>query len=224
MSEKRDYQEEMLYSKEKIVFCNWARGTGKNYAITRKIIENLNEQEEEESNFLIVSDGCFVDTLGMLYKNNDNIMKGIAFSYSYKNIYDDKQLYLTIFKCDYKHKANIYELKDCNNLKEKNIKLKYAFFNEKYPTQEDIDLCLLLGAEQIFIMITDENLKYIGTKIGEISNKPGEIILFVDNQIEELIEEFKKIEKTNKTSMYRNDILKQIKELIYLKERLINKL
>lgn len=201
MSEKRVYQEKMLNSKKEIVFCNWERQKGKSYSIFNKILQNRNGKylyispyepialQEHVRRYIDKNKQIILD-----YKiSRDSVIIKFA-----QRDYEDcnKNVILEIFCI----KPNI-EFKGQRAI-------KMAFCDECYLDKKYIDSILKpMGVKQIYFMLTNDDIEYID------SRNSSKVENFYEKQIEELMIEYSNISKNEKTTLTRENILKQIKVL-----------
>lgn len=189
MSE-RVYQEKMLNSKAKIVFCNWKRGEGKTYSIFRKIIEEY------------VQKSIYVS------QSNNKVLGSYFKRYAERNEYDikiDKNIKISI---DFKGAIEITCLNTISDYNIRGVKdIEYIFFDEYMPTERELDLLKILNPKQIYIMTTKEDMECIdNVSVQDFSD-------FYDEQIKELMIEYASTPKKENTTMTRDKILQQIKML-----------
>lgn len=195
MSEKRVYQDKMLNSKKEIVVCNWERGEGKTYSVFRKIMENKNGK------YLYISP-FEPRTLQDYFKEYVYAEKE---KFKLYKVSRDK-IYI---ECNNGDVLEIYCYKP--NVEPKELKnIKIAFFDECYPSKEYIDNVIKpKDVEQIFIMITNDNIEYIINSQNKVFNYRE----FFEQQIQELMFEYAGMHKDKTTTLTRENILKQIKVL-----------
>lgn len=194
MSEKRVYQDKMLSSKKEIVVCNWERGEGKTYSILTKML-----RYGRRVKFLYISK---LSSIGLKNVFEEYINKSSKFINSYE-LSKDKIL-LEFTNGD---SIEVFISNTSDNFRgERNIDI--IFCDEYFPSKDSIESVLKpMGAKQIFIMMTNDNIEYIDSRnLINIDN-------FYNKQIEELMIEYSNISKTEKTTLTRENILKQIKML-----------
>lgn len=206
MSEKRVYQDKMLNSKKEIVICNWERGTGKTYSILNKAM------------YCDKKCAYFSYNEGMTIKNHvNNIVKEeekiqIKPFYEFENT--SQRTILKRFKDGIRGiKLEMYYFDPNNVDKLRGLKdFRYAFFDECFPSESILRALRIIGVEQIFIMMTNDNVEYINNR------NSTKIENFYDNQIEELMIEYSDVSKTEKTTLTREKILQQIHILQEMKK------
>jgi hypothetical protein len=226
MSEMREYQQKMLNSKSEIVFCNWERGKGKTEAIFEKMIYNI---LKARGNLLYVSQTVCSNNI---FRNKmESFMKEIKQG----KVKDNKFPYLCNIMNEYiedidTNKNNTHiKLKKDNEYTNiiystiddilkgsiRGCKLNIVFFDECIPTSDMIKNLKELGVKQIIIMTTlfEDNNEVEFITDYESFDKSG----FYDKQIEELMIEFEKIPKTEKTTITREKILDMIEKLQRMK-------
>jgi hypothetical protein len=118
-----------------------------------------------------------------------------------------------LIKIEYKdgNRIEVYYIN--SNNKDRTIgrrNIDMAFCDECYPNKEYIDSILKpMDIKQVYIMITNDNIEYIDSRKSKEFNYQE----FFKQQIIELMIEYSKIVKNEKTTMTRENILKQIKIL-----------
>ena len=195
MSEKRVYQDKMLNSEKEIVICNWERGDGKTYSILNKIMSNGGGK------YLYISP--FNNSLGLQHcvKEANYYVKSCNISRDKITITDIEDEVIEIFcinpNTQFRGQRNI----------------KMAFCDECYIDKTYIDTILKpMDVKQVYMMFTDDNMEYID------SRNSSKVENFYDKQIEELMIEYSNIVKNEKTTLTRENILKQIKVLQDMKK------
>lgn len=191
---ERVYQEKMLNSKAKVVFCNWNRGDGKTYSIFRKI------REEHIQKSIYVS------------KSNNKALGSCFKRYIERNEYNikiDKNIKISM---DFGRDIEIICLNAINDYDIRCLKdIEYIFFDEYIPTERELDLLKILNPKQIYIMTTKEGMECIDNI--NIVNPTN----FYDTQIQELMIEYQNTPKRENTTMTRDKILQQIRMLQNMK-------
>lgn len=212
MSE-RVYQQKMLNSKSKVVMCNWKRGSGKTHAMVKKILTM-------EGNVLILTKGSNDDyakiihtTLMEMKKEDENIEKSI------KRIFIRKYA-ITIEVDD--RLINIVISNVSNTDHVRGLYFGYLIFDNYYPSEVEIydTRYYKSSVKQVFIFGTFDDLEYISDKPDSDSTSISNMSNFIETQIKELMLEFSGMPKRENTVKTRNDILKQVAELVNIKSRM----
>ena len=191
MREEREYQQKMLNSKKGMVICNWKRRSGKTDSIVQKILS------EKEGRFLILANhvGYMTDCIESGINPNISIRRKQMQSEITHEV-DGKLMYIII--------------KDNSAIIEKNVmnNLDLVFYDEYIPNGKEIDSLRSMGAKQIYVVMTDENIEYIDG----VSEED-----FYDKQINKLKEEFDNTANKENTTKTRESLLNMIERMERLK-------
>jgi hypothetical protein len=201
MSEKRVYQDKMLNSEKEIVVCNWERGDGKTYSIFNKILQNRSGKYLYISPFepIALQEHIrkYVDKNKQIILDYRISRDRVTIEFAQRDYEDyDKNAILEIFCI----KPNT-EFKGQRNI-------KMAFCDECYLDKKYIDSILKpMDVKQVYFMLTNDDFEYID------SRNSTKVENFYEKQIEELMIEYSNIPKNERTTLTRENILKQIKVL-----------
>lgn len=204
MGEAREYQQKMLKSKKRIVFCNWDRGSGKTYGIFNYMLIN-------SGNYTVICDDThsmakvYIDKLEEWKHKYSEFNEIIS---SVKTTKDEIRIEIcgsrgkTWKKINIKFESNIINLSystDC------------VVFDEYIPNRSELQHALNIKDTKIFIMNTLGDIDYITDKV-DLSD-------FYEKQIEELKIEYSTIPKKENTTKTRESILSLIEKMEILKSR-----
>ena len=210
MREMRHYQKELIKSNDKVIVCNWKRGSGKSYTALDKALKmgsrilylsknynycNILQQNNKAllGHLKRYNEDLNYNSNGLFIKGNDEGSIGIEFI-----------------------SARIVD--NFNNLRGLR-QFDYIIVDEYILNGREIKELKLLLTEsgQIINVYTDEvmkNVKYILDEKSDINIKE-----IIEQQIKELYKEFINIEKSDNTTIRREKVLKQIELLELMKEK-----
>ena len=196
MSEMREYQQRLLKSESKVVLCNWERGNGKTYSIISKILQ-------EGGDWVFITQ-TYYSKQNIIYGELSKILRGRNLSYSLKINNNKIELIIVNDKT-----INIYF--ESSYAFRNRIRYDYVVFDD-----EKIDLDLIREIKtnrdfkQVIITTTMDDFEYISDKqeVVELNRKE-----WINQQIKELMMEFSKIRKDERTTMTREKILGMIRQL-----------
>lgn len=197
MSEMREYQQRLLRSESKIVMCNWKRGNGKTYSIIQKILQ-------EGGDWVFITQNCY-SKQNIIYDELSKNLRGRNLSYSLKINSNKIELIIVNGKT-----INIY-FENPNTFR-CSIRYDYVVFDDDKIDLEVIrEAKTIRGLKQIVITTTMSDFEYISddNKIEENINKHE----WIEQQIKELMMEFSKIRKDERTTITREKILGMIRQL-----------
>lgn len=196
MREMREYQQKLLKSESKVVMCNWDRGKGKTYSIIQKILQ-------ESGNWVFITKTCH-SKQAMIYDELAKVLKDIGLGYVLRTNNNKIELIIVDNKA-----INIYF--ENSNTFRNGIRYDYIVFDD-----EKIDLEIIRevkfnkGFKQVIITTTTDDFQYISDRAEPININKAE---WIDKQIKELMIEFSKIRKDERTTITREKILEMIRKL-----------
>lgn len=196
MREMREYQQKLLKSESKVVMCNWDRGKGKTYSIIQKILL-------EGGNWVFITKTCH-SKQAIIYDELAKSLKDIGLGYDLRANNNKIELRIVDGKA-----INIYF--ENSNTFRNGIRYDYIVFDD-----EKIDLEIIRevkfnkGFKQVIITTTTDDFQYISDKAELINIDKAE---WIDQQIKELMIEFSKIKKDERTTITREKILEMIRKL-----------
>lgn len=201
MREEREYQKRMIDSKSKITICNWERGDGKTESIVYDILGK--EVSLRPSNYyIVVNNRNQIDYVHKIF-NADIDYEKFQIERVSTN-FDNNKYGIKYQKSDVDIKINVvsinelqYEIRGINNI-------ECIYFDECIPSIDDIKLINRYENCKVYIMMTKD--------INYIEHKKNEEKFDKNKEINKLIDEYINIPKRSNTTLYRESILKQIKE------------
>ena len=197
----REYQQELLKSESKIVMCNWERGSGKTYSVIQKILR-------EGGDWVFITPCCH-NKQRLIYNELHECLKGEKLAYHIKT--DNNRIELTLLKDKDVH--IYFETPDNFRF---SIKYDFIVFDDcEHILDNDIRVIIkeaktIRGLKQIIITTTMDYFEYISDKEEVIDVDKTE---WIEQQIKELMIEFSKIRKDERTTMTREKILGMIRQL-----------
>lgn len=202
MSELRKYQEKVLDSNKKVVFCNWKREKGKTYTIAKEIYYGCGYFHLRENKNIVVISGvnanveCKViyDSIRELFAEE---VVNIKFSKDKIEIINQRDKVCTV---KFINSLNFERIRELD-------KIDKVYCDEFIPTKSDIEFILGFTKQvKIFTTYVDnEDFEYISDVENKIDKKE-----WISNQIEELMNEYSSIPKAENTTMRREKVLNQI--------------
>ena len=208
MRELKDYQKNAIYSKKRVTFCNWKRGSGKSYVLAENIYYDTSSAVND-TNIIIVSNLSKYNECKVIYDYLRNDVMG-------SDCYDRISVLKSEIEVKNKHKltTNIKFIGE-NEFKNQNVDLNNVdkvYFDEYIPNKSEINGLLNFdNIKKINIFTTymdNEEFEYISDVKNKINKKE-----WVYNEIEELMREYSDIPKSGNTTMRRENVLSQIKML-----------
>lgn len=205
MREEREYQQKMLNSKKKIVFCNWKRGSGKSYSIFQYMITN-------GGSYTVISDSTSMAmSMSKLYGSliqewlnaNSDINEFIEHSMIARN-----KIELSLNRKGFLAKGySKLKIDFVSDISDISYLTDYVVCEEYNPSSNELRHILnIRGLTKVFIINTLGDIDYIDDKETDIDN-------FYEKQIEELKVEYSNIPKRENTTKTRESILNMIERM-----------
>lgn len=208
MRDLKKYQEKALYSKKKVMLCNWKRRNGKTYTISEIIYFDFLLAKKDNS--IAVISGCnkgveckiVSDYLRELTKSEEFKIQFLKEEIKIKN----KKGIMTTIKF-----INANDFIDSKHILQ-DMQVQKVYCDEYMPTKSEIDDILKLNCvEKVKIFFTymdNEDFEYISDVENKINK--GD---WIEQQIEDLMGEYSSISKCENTTIRREKVLTQIKML-----------
>lgn len=205
MSE-REYQQKLIESRSKIVFCNWNRGKGKTYSIIQKMLK-------EGGGWIFISSHPHVQCkiISEQLENyrrisNPKIVRESKVKTGSIEIY---------FNREYQVSPLFISFETYENFRI-SPRIDYIVFDDAEINLSIIKEAITIrGLKQIIIATTlGESFEYISDKENEIEINEQE---WIDNQIRELMKEFASIPKADNTTKRREVVLDMINRLNHMR-------
>lgn len=204
MSE-REYQQKLIESKSKIVFCNWDRGKGKTYSIIQKMLK-------EGGSWTFISSVSNTKQRIIQRELEDWKIANPKIIMEFKCRNERIEIY---FNREYEVEPLFISFETYKNFRI-SPRIDYIVFDDDEINLSIIKEAIAIrGLKQIIIATTmRESFEYISDKEDKIEIDEQE---WIDNQIKELMKEFANIPKADNTTKRREVVLDMINRLNHMR-------
>lgn len=202
---ERNYQQKLINSQAKVVFCNWDRGVGKTYSIVKKILE-------KHGNWVFISNTPSNKTK-IIKEKIDELFKG---ELDYYREVHDFDFICSQNSIDIKYDVNYMKPISIKVIEPKNFRpsptIDYVVFDDEFDYDIFREAKSIRGLSQI-IITSSEEIEYISNK-EDIINEDE----WIDKEINKLMREFSDINNAENTTKRREIVLNMIERLGRMKE------
>lgn len=203
---ERNYQQKLIKSESKVVFCNWDRATGKTYSIVKKILER-------HGNWVFISNTPSNKTR-IIKEKIDELFKGELDYYQEVNDFD---FICTQNSIDIKFDGNYMKPISIKVVEPKNFRpsptIDYVVFDDEFDYDTFRETKSIRELNQI-IITSSEEIEFISDK-EDIVNEDE----WIDKEINKLMKEFSDIDNAENTTKRREIVLSMIERLGRMKEK-----
>lgn len=200
---EKNYQQKLIKSESKVVFCNWDRGAGKTYSIAKKILEKY-------GNWVFVSSApsnktrIIKETMEEIFRNDDTYEFISDFTCSQNSIH------MTFYRYLSRNPISIKVVEPKNFIP--SLTIDYVVFDDEFDYDVFREAKTIRGLNQI-IITSSEEIEYISDK-EDIVNEDE----WIDREINKLMKEFSDISSAENTTKRREIILSMIERLGKMKK------
>lgn len=202
---ERNYQQKLIKSESKVVFCNWDRATGKTYSIAKKVLE-------KHGNWVFISNTPSNKTKIIQEKINE-LLKG---ELDYYREVHDFDFICSQNSIDIKYDGNYMKPISIKVVEPKNFRpsptIDYVVFDDEFDYDAFREAKTIKGLNQI-IIVSSEEIEYISDKEDFINEDE-----WIDKEINKLMKEFSDIDNAENTTKRREIVLNMIERLVRMKE------